>query len=240
MLLQDETTRTNGSRDRVAAALGRLDPAARALLALSAHRGMSVGEIAEAMNTDPDVVAGWLRDAVREVAVDAGTNSGRPLTTAYGHLRELEESAWRPGQAPAPAQMQDDLAETRGADEHRRDERPRRWAPAAIYAVLLAAIALLVPLNDVWAAQVVSLGLLLTVPGSLLLRAIGTRGESVAAFPLYVPAASLAVLFAAGLSVDLLGPELSVSKPLQTGPMLAAVEVFCLVLLGAGARRPPA
>src|SRR3954451_24574386 len=229
MLLHDDS-HADRSGEPVADALERLDPAARALLGLSARRGMSVDEIAEVTDNHPDDVAAWLRDGIREVAIDAGVEGDQPLTRTFHRLRQLDDEAWSPDETPS-----EPLADSAAADAP-----GRRLRPTAVYTALLAAIALIVPLNDVWPAQIVSLGLLVTVPGSLLLRAIGIPGRSIAAFPLYVPAASLAVLFAAGLTVDLAGPQLGVERPLHTVPMLVAIEAFCVVLLVAGAFRSPA
>src|SRR3954453_21646213 len=144
MLLHDDS-HADRSDQPVADALERLDPAARAVLGLSARRGMSVDEIAEVTGNHPDDVAAWLRDGVREVAVEAGVEGEQPLTRTFHILPQLDDEAWSPGDtSPEPPA---------GA---------RRWAPTAIYAALLAAIALIVPLHDGWAAQIVSLGLLLT------------------------------------------------------------------------------
>jgi uncharacterized membrane protein len=96
---------------------------------------------------------------------------------------------------------------------------------------LLALIALLVPVNGSWAAQLLLVLLLLTVPGVILLRALRIPGDAIAAFPVYLPCASLLVLLVSGLAVDLIAPLAGVVSPLRPVPLLAGLEAICLVLL---------
>ena len=119
--------------------------------------------------------------------------------------------------------------------EEGAESRLERSAPALLGLVLIAA---LVPARDIWAAQLLQLLLLLTVPGSLLLRALRVRRRAVAAFPLYVPCASLVVLVGAALAVDLLGPPFTLDKPLATLPLLISLEVVCLLLAVVAATAP--
>jgi len=118
----------------------------------------------------------------------------------------------------------------------------RAIAPAgrdlAGYAAALALIALLVPLRGLWAVQILLVPLLLVVPGVVLLRALRIPGRAVASFPVYVPCASIVVLFASGLAVNLAGPLLGVAAPLRPWPLLAGLEITCLALLAASARAP--
>jgi uncharacterized membrane protein len=104
----------------------------------------------------------------------------------------------------------------------------------------LAAIAVLVQLHGAWLAQVLLLAALLVLPGLLLLRALRVPGRAIAAFPLYVPGASLIVLLGCGLLVDLVGPQVGVAAPLRPAPLLVGLELSCLALLAAGARAGPA
>ncbi len=131
-------------------------------------------------------------------------------------LPELERSAPAPGRrAPSPA---------------RRD--------LAGHAAALALVALLVPLRGLWAVQVLLVPLLLVVPGVVLLRALRIPGRAVASFPVYVPCASIVVLFASGLAVNLAGPLAGVAAPLRPWPLLAGLEITCCALLAASARAP--
>ena len=68
----------------------------------------------------------------------------------------------------------------------------RRWPGA--YACGLALLVLLVPLDAVWAAQLLLIPLLFIVPGVILLRALRIPGNVIVSFPLYVPYASVVVL----------------------------------------------
>ncbi len=95
----------------------------------------------------------------------------------------------------------------------------------------IAAIAALVPARELWPAQLALLGLLLVVPGFALLRAVRVPPRAVAATPIYVPAASIVVLLAAGLAVDLIGPQIGVDAPLRTLPLLISVETLCAALV---------
>jgi uncharacterized membrane protein len=106
------------------------------------------------------------------------------------------------------------------------------------YATALALIALLVPLHALWAVQAVLVPLLLVVPGALLLQALRIPGHAVSSFPVYVPCASLVVLIASGLAVDLVGPLIGVAAPLRTGPLLVGLELACLALLAASVKAP--
>jgi uncharacterized membrane protein len=105
------------------------------------------------------------------------------------------------------------------------------------YAAALAVIALLVPLRGLWAVQVLLVPLLLVVPGVVLLRALRVPGRAVASFPVYVPCASIVVLFASGLAVNMAAPLVGV-VPLRPWPLLAGLEITCLALLAASARAP--
>jgi uncharacterized membrane protein len=107
------------------------------------------------------------------------------------------------------------------------------------YSAALVAVAVLVPLHRWWAAQVLLVPLLLIAPGSILLQALRVPSRVVRSFPVYVPCASIIVLFGSGLAVDLLGPLLGVAEPLRAGPLLAGFEIICAGLLVACASAPP-
>ena len=81
-------------------------------------------------------------------------------------------------------------------------------------------------------------GLLLVLPGVLLLRALRVPGNVVASSPVYVPAASLAVLIVSGLAVDVVGPLVGVSEPLRTVPLAVGIELACAGLFAASSRAP--
>ena len=112
----------------------------------------------------------------------------------------------------------------------------RRLGP---YAGALILIALLVPLHKLWAVQLLLIPLLLVVPGAILLQALRVPRLAVSSFPVYVPCASLIVLFASGLAVDLVGPLIGVAAPLRAGPLLVGVEVTSAALLAASINAPP-
>jgi uncharacterized membrane protein len=106
------------------------------------------------------------------------------------------------------------------------------------YGASLVVMSLLALLRDLWIAQLVLTPMLLVVPGLLLLNALRVPGPSVAAFPLYVPAASLMVLMGTGLAVNFIGPLLGVDVPLRPAPLLIGSQLVCLCLLLAGLTAP--
>ena len=112
----------------------------------------------------------------------------------------------------------------------------RRLGP---YAGALILIALLVPLHRLWAVQLLLIPLLLVVPGAILLQALRVPRLAVSSFPVYVPCASVIVLFGSGLAVDLVGPLIGVAAPLRTGPLLVGIEVTSAALLAASINAPP-
>jgi uncharacterized membrane protein len=99
-------------------------------------------------------------------------------------------------------------------------------------------IALLVPLHRLWAAQLLLVPLLLVLPGVILLEVLRVPGQAIAAFPVYVPCASLIVLLGTGLLVDLVGPLVGVAAPIRAGPLLVGLEVTCLALLAVSLNAP--
>ena len=95
----------------------------------------------------------------------------------------------------------------------------------------LTLIALLMPLNRLWVVQLFLVPCLLIVPGVILLRAIRVPGETVSSFFIYIPCASMVVLMASGLAVDLVGLLAGIKAPLRPLPLLAGLEITCLALL---------
>jgi uncharacterized membrane protein len=106
------------------------------------------------------------------------------------------------------------------------------------YAAALALVAALVPLQGSWAVQMLLVLLLLTLPGVILLRALRIPGHAVASFPVYVPCASIVVLFGSGLAVDIVGPAVGVAAPLRAMPLLVGLELMCIALLAASVNAP--
>jgi len=80
--------------------------------------------------------------------------------------------------------------------------------------------------------------LLLVIPGVILLRALRIPGQVVSSFPVYVPCASIVVLFGSGLVVDMFAPLIGLEAPLRARPLLVGLEVICLVLLAASVNAP--
>jgi uncharacterized membrane protein len=107
------------------------------------------------------------------------------------------------------------------------------------FVAVLALIAVLVLLQRLWAAQVLLVPLLLIVPGAILLRALRIPGKVISSFPVYVPCASIVVIFGSGLIVDLVGPLFGTVAPLRSMPLLVGLEITCLALLAASMNAPP-
>jgi uncharacterized membrane protein len=106
-------------------------------------------------------------------------------------------------------------------------------------AMALAVIAMLVPLQRLWAAQVLLVPLLLTVPGVILLRALRIPGDVLSSFPAYIPCASIAVIFGSGLIADVIGLLFRSVVPLRATPLLISLEITCLALLATSIRVRP-
>jgi uncharacterized membrane protein len=94
----------------------------------------------------------------------------------------------------------------------------------------LIVIAALLPLRANWGVDLVLVALSFTVPGILLLRALQIPSATVRRFPVYVPAAAILVMLAAGLGCDLIAPHLGVPHPLH-GPALAEATLALSFLL---------
>ena len=88
----------------------------------------------------------------------------------------------------------------------------RAHGPSLLGLLLIAA---LLPLRSNWGAALALIGLVFTIPGVTALRAARVPASRLSAYPVYVPAASLGVMLAAGLAADLLGPLLGDPHPLH-------------------------
>jgi anti-sigma-K factor RskA len=75
--------------DRLAAALGELDPEARALLDLSIRRGIRDEDLAELLKTEPSEVARRRDDAIERVAAGVGSTARPPVPEVRTALAEL-------------------------------------------------------------------------------------------------------------------------------------------------------
>ena len=113
----------------------------------------------------------------------------------------------------------------------------RRGLPGLAGLALLAA---LLPLRGNWAVGIVLLALTLTVPGVLALRALRVSGRAVRVYPLYVPAAAIAVILASGLAADLLGPAVGIPQPLRGDTTALTVLGVSLLLWLVGLPAPAA
>jgi uncharacterized membrane protein len=114
-----------------------------------------------------------------------------------------------------------------------RNRTARGRLDVLISVVAVAAIAGLATVRGLWVVQAAMVLLLLSVPGLLALRAARVEAEAVRAFPVYVLSASILVLMGAGLAVDLLGPLIGISRPLETAPLIVSLTVVCAGLIAA-------
>ncbi len=92
-------------------------------------------------------------------------------------------------------------------------------------------------IHSLWLVNGIELVLLLWLPGVLLLRALGLRADIARANPAYGAAASLAVLIAAALLINSVGPGWGISRPLDRLPLACSLAAICLVLLVAARLR---
>ena len=129
------------------------------------------------------------------------------------------------------------------------ETKPRRSGGAALVAVAapwrgwileLAVLDLAVATSQLWPSRLVAALLLVYLPGRLLLQAARVPAALVRRFPPYVVCASLVVLTATTLLVDLFGPVLGDAAPLHRLPLLIAVDVVTAALGILGRNATPA
>jgi uncharacterized membrane protein len=112
------------------------------------------------------------------------------------------------------------------------------WAVFRSYGPFLVVLPALMVADRLWVSQLLLVLLLLVFPGVLLLRALRVPGDRIAAAPVYVPAASLAVLIVSGLAVDIIGSLVGIHQPLRPVPLICGLELFCLALMYAATKSP--
>ena len=196
-------------------------------------------------------------------SVETGPETGPDLVADHTPQPDDQRATAQPGDQQAKAASRPRLRVrvyhrtlTVPAEGH---ARPRVWAPPAhksasdsatratllrsrLRALLpawagLVAIVALEPFRAIWPVALVLTALTLTVPGVVALRALRVSGAALVRYPLYIPAASLAVVMAGGLAADLLGPLLGDAHPLsnQTAAFSVLLLSFLLSLAGAAA-----
>lgn len=109
----------------------------------------------------------------------------------------------------------------------------RSWVAPSVG---LALLVLLAPLRAAWPVQAVLGILVLTLPGIVLLRALGIGASVRAANPALVPATSVALLMLVGVGVNVVGPAVGVDEPLRTVPLLVGLVAVCAGLIVIGRR----
>jgi uncharacterized membrane protein len=109
---------------------------------------------------------------------------------------------------------------------------PRSWFVGDLAALAaLGATVGLAWVHSLWLVNGIDLLLLLWLPGVLLLRAVGLRPEIVRANPAYGAAASLAVLIAAALLINSVGPGWGIARPLERLPLACGLAAISLALI---------
>jgi hypothetical protein len=148
------------STDSFSRALGRLDPANRALLDLSLRRGMRPEEIADLLGTDPESVIVAREQALEHLAIELGMSDVSEIDDVRARLAELPGEAWTPPAEPvetplavvdAPEPEPEPEEDPQPEPEHRfeRDEPEaarRSRLPLLLTLLAVTAIALIVVL----------------------------------------------------------------------------------------------
>ncbi|MGO9583718.1 MAG: DUF2206 domain-containing protein [Acidimicrobiales bacterium] len=93
--------------------------------------------------------------------------------------------------------------------------------------------------NSLWLLRAASVLLLAVLPGQLLLRALKIPASAVRRYIAYLPCASVAVLIATTLVVDLAAPLLGVHEPLRRLPLLVGLNLALPALAIIGNRAGP-
>jgi hypothetical protein len=125
------------AQDSFTDALGRLDPASRALLDLSLRRGMRPEQIGEMLGSDPASVVVAREQALGQLAAELGLEDPAEIDGVRARLAELPGEAWTPGTKVAEPDPQ---PEPEPEPERRRSRVPLLLALLAIAAIALVVI----------------------------------------------------------------------------------------------------
>jgi hypothetical protein len=124
--------------DSFTAALGRLDPASRALLDLSLRRGMKPEEIGELLGSDPESVVAAREAALEQLATELEMEDPSQLDEVRARLAELPADAW----TAAPGRPKLSVVTEKAAE--RPPERKRKSRLPLLLALLAVAVVALV------------------------------------------------------------------------------------------------
>jgi hypothetical protein len=131
--------------DSFTAALGRLDPASRALLDLSLRRGMKPEEIGELLGTDPESVVVAREAALEQLGRELDMGDRSQIDELRARLAELPSEAWTGTAAATPA-SRPRLKVVEHEPAEPPAERRRSRLPLLLALLAIAAIALVVVL----------------------------------------------------------------------------------------------
>src|SRR4051794_2938012 len=125
--------------DSFTTALGRLDPASRALLDLSLRRGMNPDEIGDLLGTDAESVVDAREAALEQLATELEMEDPSQLDEVRTRLAELPAEAWTGTERPTLAVVKD-RPRAEPPAERRRSRLPLLLALLAIAAVALVVV----------------------------------------------------------------------------------------------------
>lgn len=133
--------------DSFTAALGRLDPASRALLDLSLRRGMKPADIGDLLGTDPESVVAAREAALEQLAMELEMEDPSQLDEVRARLAELPAEAWT-GAAGAAERPKLEVVRERPAKRPAAApaERRRSRLPILLALLAVAAVALVIVL----------------------------------------------------------------------------------------------
>ena len=129
--------------DSFTAALGRLDPASRALLDLSLRRGMKPEEIGELLGSDPESVVAAREAALEQLATELDMEDASQLDEVRARLAELPAEAWTGTATGAPRPRLSVVKEEpaqRPPAERKRSRLPLLLALLAVAVVALVIV----------------------------------------------------------------------------------------------------
>src|SRR5438067_1237266 len=128
--------------DSFSAALGRLDPASRALLDLSLRRGMKPEEIGDLLGSDPDSVVAAREAALEQLATELDMEDPSQLDEIRTRLAELPAEAWTGGERPRLSVVKEEERTRKPPPERERRSR----LPLLLALLAIAAVALVIVL----------------------------------------------------------------------------------------------